>query len=164
MARIKNYIPAWLRPKLGHAKACAGRFLDSVIGRKPDLHNSWVITGEDNLKDILAKPLLSWINYHQREVHSKQCYWLGRRALKHPMDAWIYQEIIYETKPDIVIEIGNKNGGSTLFLAGICELIGHGEVLALDIDHSVFESPHPLIELITGDCSDDLVLSKVRDR
>ncbi len=37
--------------------------------------------------------------------------YFGIPALKSPMDFWIYMEIIYELKPDVVIEIGNFNGG-----------------------------------------------------
>lgn len=139
-------------------------FLDPIFGAKPASPNSWLITGDESLTDILGRPILAWINYHQREVHTKQCHWLGHRALKNPMDAWIYQEIISETTPDLVIEIGNKNGGSTLYLAGICELLGHGQVLAIDIDHSEFDSFHPRIELITGDCGDETLVADVRRR
>ena len=107
-------------------------------------------------------PLMAWMNYHQREIVGKQCSWLGHRALKNPMDAWIYQEILFEVKPDIVIEVGNKVGGSTLFLAGICELMGHGRVIAIDRDHSNFTAFHPRIELITGSSDSPDVLAKVR--
>ena len=43
--------------------------------------------------------------------------YFGIRALKSPLDFWIYQEILFETRPDFVIEIGNCCGGSTLALA-----------------------------------------------
>jgi len=113
---------------------------------------------------LMNAPLIAWMNYHQREILGKQCYWLGHRALKNPMDAWIYQEIIYEVKPDIVVEIGNKDGGSTLFLASILDLLGHGRVLALDIDHGKFIVSHSRIELITGDCSDQEIIRIVKGR
>ena len=31
--------------------------------------------------------------------------WLGSQALKNPLDLWIYQEIMAETRPDVVIEL-----------------------------------------------------------
>jgi cephalosporin hydroxylase len=79
------------------------------------------------------------------------------------MDAWIYQEIIFEVKPDIIVEIGNKNGGSTLFLASILELLGHGKILAVDLNHDGFTASHSRIELITGDCSDKGIIAELKD-
>jgi len=116
------------------------------------------------LPALLDAPLIAWLNYHAREVLGKQCYWLGHRALKNPMDAWIYQEIIYEVKPDIIVEIGNKNGGSTLFLASILEMLSHGKVLAVDLNHDGFTASHSRIELITGDCSGEEIIGQVKDR
>ncbi len=80
------------------------------------------------------------------------------------MHAWIYQEIIYEVKPDIIVEIGNKSGGSTLFLASILQLLGHGEVLAIDVNHEGFTAFHPRIGLITGACSDEGIIAQVKDK
>jgi cephalosporin hydroxylase len=109
------------------------------------------------------KPLISWISYHQYDVVGVDTHFLGHRALKNPMDAWVYQEIIYEVKPDVVLEIGNKNGGSTLYLAVLLETMGHGRVLALDIDHSRFTPKHERIDLITGDSSDPEIIKQVHE-
>src|SRR4029078_11762573 len=59
--------------------------------------------------------------------------WLGVKALKCPLDMWIYQEILFKTKPDIIVETGVHHGGSTLYVASICDLLGSGTVLACDI-------------------------------
>ena len=45
--------------------------------------------------------------------------WLGTPILKCPLDMWIYQEILWETRPDLIIETGTCNGGSALFLATV---------------------------------------------
>lgn len=58
--------------------------------------------------------------------------WLGYKVLKCPPDLWIYQEIIYETKPDIIIETGTGNGGGTFFLASICDFINQGNIISID--------------------------------
>lgn len=138
---------------------------DRLLAAKTLGWGSWHIGANEGIPNMLGAPLIALINYHHREMMGgQQTYWLGHRALKHPMDAWIYQEILYEVKPDIIIELGNRIGGSTLFLAGICELLGHGRVLAVDIDHSRFTASHPRIELITGDCGTQTVLDAVRNR
>ncbi len=129
------------------------------------LRYSWGIQAEKapfDLEEHSSYPLISWVNYHQHSILGKQCYWMGHRALKNPLDAWIYQEIIYQVRPDYIVEIGNANGGTTLFLANICDLLNHGSIIGLDIDHSIFGVKHPRIELITGDCSSPEILETVR--
>ena len=55
--------------------------------------------------------------------------WLGVQAQKFPGDLWVYQEIITEQRPDWIIESGTNRGGSALFLASVCEALGHGRVI-----------------------------------
>src|ERR687893_2472971 len=59
--------------------------------------------------------------------------WLGTQALKNPLDLWVYQEIVAETRPEVVIETGTWRGGSALYLASICDLLGEGEVISIDV-------------------------------
>jgi cephalosporin hydroxylase len=66
-------------------------------------------------------------------------YFMGKHILKFPTDLWSYQEIIFEKKPDIIIETGVFLGGSTFFYSKTLELIGNnGKVIATDIclDHA----------------------------
>src|SRR5947207_8322732 len=60
--------------------------------------------------------------------------WFGVLVQKCPFDAWIYQEIIYEQKPDYIIETGTLLGGSASFMASICDVMGHGQVITIDIE------------------------------
>lgn len=75
-------------------------------------------------------------------------FWMGATVKKCPLDLWIYQEIIYETKPDIIIEGGTLHGGSALYLANVCDLIGNGQILTIDIVASKECRKHPRIEYI----------------
>ena len=109
----------------------------------------------------LGMSLRQWLLYHHHEILHRQCYWMGARALKNPFDAWIYQEILYEVQPDVVIEIGSNEGGSTLFLAHMLELIGKGEVVSVDIDRSRFRVSHDRIVTVTGDSSADATVAQV---
>lgn len=80
--------------------------------------------------------------------------YFGVRAVKNPLDAWVYQEIICECRPDVIIEIGNASGGGTLFLAHICSLLGHGRVIGVDANHRQIApvvAAHPLVTLVDGD-------------
>ena len=60
--------------------------------------------------------------------------WFGYRTLKCPLDLWTYQEILVETRPDLVVECGTRHGGSAYYIAAILDLLGHGRVLTIDID------------------------------
>tara|TARA_A200000159_G_scaffold86540_2_gene80070 strand:- start:22121 stop:22777 length:657 start_codon:yes stop_codon:yes gene_type:complete len=85
----------------------------------------------------------------------KQTTYHGVITHKQPLDFWVYQEMIYELKPDVIIEIGNCRGGSTLALAHQQDLMDHGRIIAIDIDHSLLHEKaraHPRIEWIE-DCA-----------
>jgi len=73
------------------------------------------------------------ILYYNVHLSSSQAYWKGIPVQKCPLDLWQIQEIIYETRPDIIIESGTGLEGSTLFMADICSLIGHGKIITIDI-------------------------------
>jgi cephalosporin hydroxylase len=95
----------------------------------------------------------------------KKCTYFGVKTYKSPIDAWIYQEIILESRPDVIVEIGNANGGSALMLAHLCDLMGHGRVICLDIDqrriHKKTRS-HPRITCIEGDaCANFAAVKKM---
>jgi len=107
--------------------------------------------------------LRDWLLYHQRQVGFTECRWMGVRAWKNPLDAWIYQEILFEVKPDVVVEIGSGEGGSTLFLAHLLDLLGKGQVLSIDIDRSFFHLTHPRITILTGDSSSPEMVAKVHE-
>jgi len=91
----------------------------------------------------------------------KDTYWLGVHAQKCPLDLWIYQEILYEQRPDLIIETGTAHGGSALFLASVCELLGRGEIVTVDI-HPIEDRPvHDRITYLTGSSTAAEVVSKV---
>jgi len=82
--------------------------------------------------------------------------WLGAQALKNPLDLWVYQEIMAETKPELVIETGTYRGGSAFFLASICDLLGEGEIVSIDIEPLRDDYPkHPRITYLGGRSSTD---------
>jgi cephalosporin hydroxylase len=53
--------------------------------------------------------------------------------MKCPTDLWVYQEIVYETKPDLIVECGTAEGGTALFLATVCDALDRGRVLTIDL-------------------------------
>lgn len=123
---------------------------------------------ENIIRDVEYQPrlratlgeYLNWYLTDKAFLHSID--WMGIPTRKMISDVWVYQEIIFETKPDLIIEIGSFYGGSTLFLAQMQELRGHGEVLSIDVSHDYFMAEHPRIRKITADCSTPAVLEQVR--
>jgi len=105
------------------------------------------------LENSLDVPLQNILNDIQNRIMTKTSYF-GVKTLKNPMDFWVYREIIFKHKPDVIIEIGNNWGGSTLALAHIQDIMQHGRIIGVDIDHSKITntiSDHPRIELIEED-------------
>ena len=92
--------------------------------------------------------------------------WLGVPLVKTPADILAFQQIISETRPDLIVETGVYVGGSALLFASIQELLGiDGRVIAVDVDLSVVNDrvrEHPRIELIEGSSTDPEVVSQIR--
>lgn len=89
-------------------------------------------------------------------------HFFGVRVLKCPFDLWTYQEIIYRTKPDLIIETGTFNGGSTFYYAHLLDLMGHGQVVSVDIDPQPDLPSHPRIRYIKDSSIGESVLGELR--
>ncbi|MFH1821914.1 MAG: CmcI family methyltransferase, partial [Methanobacteriota archaeon] len=89
-------------------------------------------------------------------------FWLGVPTLKCPLDAWIYQEIVFETKPDIIVECGTANGGSALYLASLCDIIGKGRVITIDIEDGEGRPKHDRITYILGSSVASETVEKIK--
>ncbi|MFA4842542.1 MAG: CmcI family methyltransferase, partial [Candidatus Omnitrophota bacterium] len=85
-------------------------------------------------------------------------FWLGAKTFKLPLDLWVYQEILYSLKPDMIIETGTSYGGSALFLASICDLLNNGRIITIDIEQRKDAPRHKRIKYILGSSiSNDIV-------
>ena len=110
----------------------------------------------------------SWFRASEKYEYSYHFSWLGRPIIQYPQDIIAVQEIIWKVKPDLIIETGIAHGGSLIFSASMLELIGHGEVLGIDVDireHNRIEiEDHPMykrIKMIQGSSISDEVAKKV---
>ena len=107
--------------------------------------------------------------YHQlRDQTLGRTRWLGVSVVKSPTDLVILQEIIAETRPNLIIETGVLAGGSTYYLATLFDLIGiDGKVIGVDVDLSAvspYIADHPRVELIEGSSTDPAVVATLRER
>lgn len=94
------------------------------------------------------------------EIFSKT-RWMGYPCLKCPLDLWVYQEIIHEIQPDLILETGTNAGGSALFMAHMLDVIGRGEIISFDISDNFERPTHPRIRYVTGSSCDAALVSKI---
>jgi cephalosporin hydroxylase len=94
--------------------------------------------------------------------------WMGVPIIQLPADIMATQEVIWATKPDVIIETGVARGGSVLFMASLLELIGKGKVIGVDIDIREHNRDsierHPMAKrviLIEGSSTDPTVVAKL---
>jgi cephalosporin hydroxylase len=116
--------------------------------------------------EALAAKALDLNAAADRHDWSYQWSWLGLPVIQMPPDIVALQEVIWETRPQLVIETGIARGGSLVLYASILELIGEGEVLGIDVDirphnrHAI--EAHPVakrIRMVEGSSLDDDVVA-----
>ncbi len=129
---------------------------------------------------------LEWIRESGRSRWSYNFRWMGRPAIQFPNDAWAMQELIWDVKPDLIIEAGIAHGGSLICYASMLAMLDVAEavesgsvmdpsktkrkVLGLDIDirshnREAIEqhSMHPWIQMIQGSSIAPDVVAQVRE-
>lgn len=143
------------------------------------------IEGLKNDKDLQALSRV-WIREISPHKYAYNFSWLGRPAIQFPQDQVALQELIWQIRPDLIIETGIAHGGSLIFSASmlalldISDAIESGEVfdpknskrkvLGLDIDirehnRKAIEA-HPMssrIQMIQGSSIDPNVVSQVHE-
>jgi len=107
------------------------------------------------------------VGWNQKYVYTFS--WMGRPIIQLPEDMIRTQEVIYRTKPDVIIEAGVAHGGSLIYYASLCKAMGAGRVVGVDIEirphnrraieaHELF----PYITLIEGSSTDPAIVAEVR--
>jgi cephalosporin hydroxylase len=99
--------------------------------------------------------------YYDSQQTWKNTRYRGINLQKCPLDLWVYQEIIHEVRPELIIETGTLDGGSAYFLADICELNSRGRVVSIDILPSEDLPRHERITYLTGASTDPEIRASV---
>ncbi len=121
---------------------------------------------DQNFKKISKQ----WMQESVDRKFSYQFDWMGVPIIQMPGDLMMFQEIVWKTRPDLIIETGVARGGSLIFWASIQKLCGiDGKVLGVDIDirdharraisSSQFDKQ---IDLFQGSSTDFKVFEKVK--
>jgi len=137
------------------------------VSKDPKNQSKIAKMAEDDELTILANEL--FVKSCEYD-YSYNFSWLGRPIIQYPQDIIAMQEIIWQVKPDLIIETGIAHGGSLIFSASMLELLNNdGRVLGIDVDireHNRVEiEKHPMskrIEMIQGSSVDEDVMHRVK--
>lgn len=95
--------------------------------------------------------------------------WMGVPIIQMPADVMATQEVIWNARPDVIIETGVARGGSMIFMASLLKVIGKGKVIGVDIDIRAHNRDSiekhelsPLITLIEGGSTAEETLARVK--
>jgi cephalosporin hydroxylase len=119
----------------------------------------------------LRQKSLDWMLHADKYKYTYNFSWMGRPIIKFPSDIVLQQELMWQLKPDLVIETGIAHGGSIIFTASMMEMMGiEGQVVGLDIDirkhnRDLIEA-HPMMKRITmieGSSTDPEIVARVHD-
>lgn len=102
------------------------------------------------------------VYYSQYDRTWGNTFYHGVLTCQSTSDLWVYQELIYALKPDLIVETGTGFGGCTLYFAHILDnMKGDGRVISIDVKKQ-YVTAHPRITFLTGSSLDPEILSKVR--
>jgi cephalosporin hydroxylase len=75
-----------------------------------------------------------WVTVGWTQKYSYSFTWLGRPIIQLPEDMVRIQEVIFQSRPDVIVETGVAHGGSLVFYASLCKSMGHGRVIGIDLE------------------------------
>lgn len=108
----------------------------------------------------------SRVYYENMDQTWKRTHWMGVKIQKLPLDLWTLQEIIFDTRPDFLVETGTRFGGSALFFAHLFDVLGNGRVLTIDVEPELIDPralAHPRVSLLEGSSVDHDIVASVRE-
>lgn len=122
---------------------------------------------KEKLKRKIAKRIAKFstkqfhIAYYNNYEIGNNTKWFGIKIQKLPLDMWVYQEMIYELRPDVIVETGTADGGSASFFASLFDLLGKGEVVTVDIKEC--EMTHPRVKKLIGSSTSEEIFKKIEE-
>lgn len=106
-----------------------------------------------------------WLRMGLRLGHWTSFSWLGRQLVQFPDDGLRLAEAIWTLRPDVILETGVYEGGSSLLFATLCRMAGQGRVISVEI------APRPGVRevlanhgilLVEGDSASAATAQRVR--
>jgi cephalosporin hydroxylase/glycosyltransferase involved in cell wall biosynthesis len=94
----------------------------------------------------------------------KKTHWLGVPCLKCPFDLWVYQQILFDLRPALIVETGTYRGGTSLYLASLCDMLNFGEVVSVDISPRKVRPKHERLTYLNGSSTSEDVVKDITRR
>lgn len=110
-----------------------------------------------------------WLKTSWQAKYPYTFTWMGRPIVQHPEDMVRLAEVIYNVKPDVIIEAGIAHGGSLVYYASLLKAMGKGRVVGVDVEirphnRAAMEEHElrPIITMIEGSSIDPGVVAQVK--
>jgi len=112
-----------------------------------------------------------WLKAHWENKLSYEVNWFGMPIIQTAEDMVVLQEIVYDIRPDFIVETGIAHGGSLIYFASLLELLGKGRVIGIDIEirkhNKTLLEKHPMIKriiTIEGDSASEEIFKRIRNK
>jgi cephalosporin hydroxylase len=83
--------------------------------------------GEDSGFKALSR---DWLQHSMARRYVYNFDWLGRPIIQYPQDMVAVQELIWQVRPDVVVETGIAHGGSLILSASILAMLDYADAAA----------------------------------
>lgn len=134
----------------------------------------------------LAKVTRDWFDIANKNKYSYHFEWQGRPIIQYPQDIMAMQELVWDVKPDLIIETGIAHGGSLILNASLLAMLDYADavqsgevvdpkspkrrVLGIDIDIRAHNrkaiEDHPMasrIDMIQGSSIAEDIIDQVKE-
>jgi cephalosporin hydroxylase len=116
-----------------------------------------------HIEDCMSMTLREWMLWHN-VMHRHYTRYMGRKILKPPFDWIVLGDIIQDTRPELIIEIGSYEGGSALWMAHLLDTLGSdAPIIGVDISGRPTPVEHPRIKWVIGDAREPDIIKRVDD-
>jgi len=128
-----------------------------IPGRTAELYDVGFLKTYADLSDRETTAL------HMAVYASTQGVWLGHQMQKNAFDLMAQHDILYQSRPDVLVETGTWKGGSALYYATLMDAMNHGMVITVDKWNWLGRPTHPRIHFVGGDSIDPHVVQSIRN-
>ncbi len=133
--------------------------------------SKFVLRKKSKNVEQLRKVGLEWTRTAWENKMDYEVSWLGVPIIQNPYDMILMQELIFDLKPDVIIETGIAHGGSLIYYSSLLHLLGNGKIIGIDVDirdhNRKHIENHPMIDRITlieGSSVDPQILTQVQSQ
>jgi cephalosporin hydroxylase len=99
-------------------------------------------------------------NLVRKTNNFRTVHWLGHPVWQNVLDLWTIQETIHEVRPELLIECGTNQGGSSMFYAHLFDLMSHGRIVTIDVE-KMHDRSHPRITYLIGSSTAPEIVDRV---